>query len=316
MRDTSFLSYRALVVLLLIIQSGGQIADAKEYLLIYLGGQSNMDGYGKVAELEGDQRKPIDGVYIFHGNTVPDGKSGGGLGVWAKLQAGHGAGFASNGKTNTYSDKFGLELTFAKKLKERYPDRNFAFIKYSRGGTSIDARAAQRFGCWEPDFEGGEGKNKGINQYDHFLSTMRNARAVRDIDGDGEEDTLIATGILWMQGESDAVNNKEVASQYESHLKRLMDLIRATMLSDDLPVVIGRISDSGNDRQENDGKVWNFGKVVRAAQASYVEKDGTAALVTSTDNYGYSDPWHYDTAGYLDMGVKFADALISLLDRK
>jgi hypothetical protein len=36
--------------------------------------------------------------------------------------------------------------------------------------------------------------------------------------------------------------------------------------------------------------------------------DPHAELVTSTDGYGYSDPAHYDSAGYLDMGEKFAEA--------
>ena len=82
------------------------------------------------------------------------------------------------------------------------------------------------------------------------------------------------------------------------------------MLTDDVPVAIGRISDSGRD--EKDGKVWDYGAQVRAAQAAFVEKDAAAALVTSTDNYDYSDPWHYDSAGYIDLGAKFADALHSL----
>ena len=47
-------------------------------------------------------------------------------------------------------------------------------------------------------------------------------------------------------------------------------------------------------------------------QASFVEADPIAALVTSTDSYGNSDSWHYDTAGYLDLGEQFAKALISV----
>ena len=58
--------------------------------------------------------------------------------------------------------------------------------------------------------------------------------------------------------------------------------------------------------------VWEYGEIVRAAQAEFVEADGNAALVTSTDEYGYSDPWHYDTAGYLDLGRRFAEAVVGL----
>ena len=182
-------------------------------------------------------------------------------------------------------------------------------MKYSRGGTALDCAAAGDYGCWDPDFTSGEGEGKGINQYDHFLATIRNALKVDDIDGDGEKDTLIPMGIIWMQGESDG-NLKETAQKYEQNLKRMMDLFRAALLRDDLPVVIGRISDSGKD--ETDGKIWNYGDIIREAQAQFAEKDTCAALVTSTDDYGYSDNWHYDSAGYIDLGIQFADAVTKL----
>ena len=112
-----------------------------------------------------------------------------------------------------------------------------------------------------------------------------------------------------MQGESDAYPSEEIAYRYLFNLKRLMDLIRAALRVDDLPVVIGRISDSGKD--EN-GKVWEYGDIVRRIQAFYVESDNNAALVKSTDNYQYSDPWHYDSKGYIDLGEKFAEAVFRL----
>ena len=75
-------------------------------------------------------------------------------------------------------------------------------------------------GSWEADFVGGPQQYSGINQYDNFLSTLKNAFAERDIDGDGTSDTLIPAGILWMQGESDAAT-AAVAGRYERNLKRL-----------------------------------------------------------------------------------------------
>ncbi len=284
-------------------------AEAKKYKLYYLGGQSNMDGYGFNAELPKGLGDKLAGVMIYHGNTAADGQPVDGRGRWAKLQPGHGVGFSSDGHANKYSDRFGVELSFAAKLRELEPDAPIAIIKYSRGGTSIDAAAAGGFGCWEPDFAGGSDDGQGINQYDHFLATIRGATAQADIDGDGEADELVPAGILWMQGESDAAHTPEIAQRYEANLKRLADLIRATLRTDDLPIVIGRISDSGKDP---DGKVWDHGPTVQAAQAAFVEKDGHAALVTSTDKYGYSDPWHYDSAGYLDLGERFAEAVRGL----
>ena len=51
---------------------------------------------------------------------------------------------------------------------------------------------------------------------------------------------------------------------------------------------------------------------VRGAQAAFVKADGHAALVTNTDNYKFSDDWHYDSAAYLDLGRQFADAIANL----
>jgi iduronate 2-sulfatase len=183
-------------------------------------------------------------------------------------------------------------------MQKAHPDRNIAIIKYSLGGTSIDpeASAAERFGCWDTEWSGGEGAGKGINQFDHFLATLKNARADKDIDDDGEPDKLIPAGILWMQGESDAME-PVVAEEYQENLADLMEEIREAF--GDTKIAIGRITD---------WEVWTHGEVVRKAQADFVAEDGNAALVTSTDEYGKSDKWHYDTAGYIDLGEKFAGA--------
>ncbi len=283
----------------------GQSSQPTIWKLYYLGGQSNMDGYGHVADLPESLRAPLQDVVIFHGNTSPDGAEPDGRGIWAQLRPGHGVGFSSDGIVNSYSDRFGIELSFAERLRELDPGANVALVKYSRGGTSIDAEAAGRFGAWDPDDPTGV----GINQYDHFLATIRLATVVQDIDGDGNRDVLVPAGIVWMQGESDGSHSEAIARRYEDNLRRLINLIRAALRVDDLPVVIGRISDSG---QDDDGRVWDHGDIVREAQSAFTEKDARAALVTATDTYGYSDPWHYDSSGYLDLGRRFAEALVEM----
>lgn len=277
---------------------------AEEFDVYYLGGQSNMDGYGFVSELSSDLKsEPIEDVWIFHGNMGKDGTAADGRGKWSELRAGHGRDFKSDGATNQYSDRFGAELTFARRLQELNPGRKIALIKYSRGGTSIssDASAATRFGSWDPEWEGGEGDGQGINQFDHFLATLKHAREDRDIDDDGTEDTLVVRGIVWMQGESDA-QEIEVAEKYEENLTHLMNLIRRELGNESARVVIGRITDWA---------VWKHGDIVRKAQADFVARDKNAALVTSTDQYSNSDKWHYDTAGYLDLGLRFAEAMVA-----
>ena len=276
--------------------------------VFYLGGQSNMEGFGYNKDLPKTLNKEFKDIYIFHGNSAVDGDTSGGLGYWDVLKPGHGIGFQTDGKTNQLSDRFGIELSFAKRMQELYPNEKIALIKYSRNGSSIDSLAASTFGSWEADFNG----KGGINQYDHFLKTIKNAFSVKDINDDGKEDFLVPSGILWMQGESDGDKTEAIALRYYDNLKRLMDLMRASLLMDDLPVVIGKISDSFNDA---DGKVWDYGDLVQYAQEKFARTDANAGIVRTTKYYKYSDKWHYDSAGFIDFGEQFAEELSKLMGK-
>lgn len=273
--------------------------------VFYLGGQSNMQGFGYVKELPDSLNKSNKNVFIYQGNPVGDNDVAGGLGKWDFLKPGHGTGFASDGKNNMLLDRFGIELSFAKKLQELYPNQKLAIIKYARNGSSIDSSGTAYFGSWEPDFRSG----KGINQYDYFLKTVNNAMAMKDINGDGVEDILIPSGIIWMQGESDADKSELIANQYYSNLKRLMELMRAAFRNNDLPIVIGKISDSGDDV---DGKIWAYGELVQYGQEKFAAMEPHVSIVRTTSTYKYTDKYHYKSDGYIDLGKEFAKSIFLL----
>ncbi|NND37147.1 MAG: hypothetical protein HKN81_08425, partial [Gammaproteobacteria bacterium] len=148
------------------------------------------------------------------------------------------------------------------------------------------------------------------NQYDHALKTFRNAFTQTDIDGDGVADRLVPCGIVWMQGEADAYQSQAAADEYRANIERLMGLLRAALRVDDLPVVIGKITDSG---MADDGSVMDYIGTVQQAQQDFVGDDPCAAYVTVTDDLGYlDDAWHYDTDGFIRMGTAFAEAMIEL----
>ncbi|GGW93294.1 sialate O-acetylesterase [Alteromonas halophila] len=277
-----------------------------EYLTVFLGGQSNMDGYGYVGDLP-DRLKGEQNVMIFHGNGVFDNKPGGGVGIWAPLQPGHGVGFKSNGKANAYSDRFGPELSFAHTLANALPDKKIALIKYAVGGTGLHVNTG--FSNWSPDFTDG----MAMNQYDYALNTLRNAYATSDIDNDGEPDTLIPAAIIWMQGEADAHASEVSANAYHHNLTRLMNLLRAALRKDDIPVVIGRITDS----EQGDEDIMPYIHRVHLAQQQFVAQDPCAAYMTQTNAYPYNptDAWHYASDGYVRMGKDFANALMPLLTK-
>lgn len=289
----------------------GPVAEAKIYSVFILAGQSNMAGRGMVSELPQELTEPAEGVMIFHGNNTVDNVSVDGRGTWETLGPGHGMGFSSDGVTSTHATKFGPELTFGRELHRLLPGTNIALIKYAQGGSSLSCAYPTIFGCWDAEYDSGGGQWPDINQFDHLVATINNALSSDDIDSDGESDILIPKGIVWMQGESDAGTAEDVALAYRQNLQRFMASLRATVQETTLPAVIGLISDSGQDA---DGIYWQYGTIVRERQIDFVCGDQDSLLVTDTDDYAYADPAHYDSAGYRDLGLKFARAMAQNYD--
>lgn len=272
------------------------------YALYFLGGQSNMEGFGYVSELGPEWGEPPTDLYIFQPNLTNDEQPSDPASRWVPVTPGFGTGYAVRNGEPLPGGRFGLELSFAHRMRELDPKTPIAILKYGKGGSSIDLRVRGGAGSWDTVYE-------GLNQYDHAMAAFEAATTERDVDGDGETDRFEPAGIVWMQGETDATN-EQTARMYKVNLLMLISSLRLEMGQPDLPVVIGRISDSRV--QSGEGRVWAFGDTVRALQAEFVAEDKHAALITSTDEYGYSDPYHYDTAGYLDFGEKVAEAMHQL----
>ena len=208
--------------------------------------------------------------------------------------------FQTDGVSNSLSKMFGPELSFAKKMTS--DGVKIAIIKYSFGGTALYPGAG--YGDWHPDQE-------RINHLDNALSTINNAFGMADINGDGRLDRLIPSGIIWMQGESDAEHSKEASEAYYGNLKNLINLLRASLRNEKLPVIIGKINDS--HMTSNGGPTQPFIEIVHSAQKKFTEEDDCASYVTEIESYNFSDDaWHYDTDGFIKMGIAFAKALKQL----
>jgi hypothetical protein len=264
-----------------------------------------MVGYGYAAELPSDLRRKIDRVMIFEGRAAFDDDRRGGMGVWTALEPGHGFGVETDGRSLRLSNRFGPELSFGHTLSSQLPDTRIALVKYALGGSGLAPGVG--LGGWHPTDKNGHRRN----QFDHAISTLRNALSNSDIDGDGVRDLLIPAGIVWMQGESDANVNYETAAAYEENLALLVRALRSELGSNNLPVVIGKITDS---RMAEDGSVMDYIDSVQEAQARYAQGDPCAELVTITETLRYpdGDPWHYDSDGFIRMGKAFAEAVLRL----
>ncbi|NNU15321.1 hypothetical protein HK107_03145 [Parvularcula sp. ZS-1/3] len=290
-------------VMLALTACGQQPGDT--YKVYYLGGQSNMDGFGFNEDLPPELVDGVPEVLIYHGDPDTDGTEVGGEGFWRALTPGHGIGYRSTADEVTLSARFGPELSFAGALKAGAPDSKIAIIKYSRGGTGL-MDGVSGYGSWDPDgYQGG-----GPNQLDYALTTIGDALAVADIDGDGRVDRLEPAGIVWMQGEADAYDSAEASSQYAENLAELMGIIRGALGSSDIPIVLGQIKDSGDTPET---RVMAFSPEVQAQQRAFAERDPCASVVTVTEGFSFlPDGWHYQSEDYLTLGRAFADRVLAL----
>ncbi|EDY82704.1 conserved domain protein [Verrucomicrobiia bacterium DG1235] len=282
-------------------------ANAKTYKVYFLGGQSNMVGFGHENELPGDLDRRIYEVPIFSGSSKMDENLAGGDGKWTTLGIGFGLGSDFVDGQYVLSDRFGPEITFADELLKIAPEENIAIIKYAWGGTAL-LDGVSGYGSWDP-------KVRKLNQYDYFLKTVRKALAARDIDNDGEHDLLVPAGIIWMQGEADAFESQAASQAYQENLANLMSLMRAAFHDNSLPIVIGRITDSRSGQSK---PVMKYSHTVRQAQKAFAAQDPFASLSTVTEQleYGEHDAWHYLSEGYLLMGRDFAQEIHSLNQTK
>lgn len=278
-------------------------ANAKTYNVYFLGGQSNMVGFGYRNELPDDLDEGIYEVPIFSGAPKMDENPTGGDGKWTTLTVGFGLGSDFVAGEYVLSDRFGPEITFADEILKLAPEENIAIIKYAWGGTAL-LDGVSGYGSWDPSV-------RKLNQYDYFLKTVRNALAARDIDSDGEPDQLVPAGIIWMQGEADAFESQAASQAYQENLTNLMRLMRAAFRDNTLPIVIGRITDSRSGQPE---PVMKFSDTVRQAQEAFAAQDPFASLSTVTEQleYGEHDAWHYLSEGYVLMGRDFARKIHSL----
>ena len=73
----------------------------------YLGGQSNMDGYGHNSQLPDSLKRKIPNAMIFNGKRDNEGSLNGGIGIWSYVEPGHGNMFQTDGVSNSLSEMFG-----------------------------------------------------------------------------------------------------------------------------------------------------------------------------------------------------------------
>ena len=249
----------------------------EEYDVYLLAGQSNMDGRGDIADLTEDQRVPSKNSLIYYRN--PPYTSEG----WEALAPGFS--IPPKHKKGIPSSKFGPEIGFIEAMTKAQPERKFALIKGSKGGTNLRKD-------WNPG-EKGKPETQGPI-YRNFIETYK--LATQSLAKDGHAFKI--RGLLWHQGESDS---KVKARTHEERLEKLIERIREDIGIKNLPWVVGEVFDNGKRDK------------VRTAIQGVSKNDSLCGLVSSEGTTTWDPGTHFDAKSQLLLGKRYAEEMNKLV---
>tara|TARA_B000000557_G_C20723891_1_gene421336 strand:+ start:21 stop:857 length:837 start_codon:yes stop_codon:yes gene_type:complete len=229
----------------------------KPVKVILLGGQSNMVGSAKTENLKPPYNKPFSKIKAWN----PKKKK------WTPLSP-----EVFNSKGN-----FGPEIHFAHSIANDFPMHDFRLVKYAASGTAL-------YDDWSPSSKG--------EQYLNFMKITKDA--LMNLDDSGVEYELSA--MLWLQGESDAHENK--AETYEKNLSDFISHLRTEFSVLSMPFIIARV------RNYYGGETGQA-KIVRDAQVRIADSTNNVAWF-DTDDCSMQDEGHYDADGLETIGRRFA----------
>ena len=232
-----------------------------------LAGQSNMQGVGVAADLPAPYNAPQSNVKFWNNG-------------WVDLRGGFG--YASG--------YFGPEVTFGYTLAHTvFPNDNIYLVKCASGGSALADQAKR----WTT-------KGSGVC-YNTFTSTVN--AAMRNLRDAGLSPAIV--GMIWMQGESDAVNHTYAAA-YAANMTTFIAAVRSDFATPAMQFVAGRIMNYSS---------YPFGTpvdnaLVRRALATVPGQVGHASWIDTDDlkvwPHGGNHEGHYSTQGQIDLGVRFA----------
>ncbi len=180
----------------------------------------------------------------------------------------------------THFAYFGPEVTLAHELARAFPKDQIILVKQAASGSFIRQ--------WLP----GQALYKGL---------------LRQIGFAEEEHTFQQVdAIVWMQGESDAQSNVKMAAQYGTQLIQLVNHLRQDLNSPHSLFVYGQVD------MEHPAFTDSIASV-RHQQQLAESQLGNALMVSTTGLGKLSDGIHYNAAGQMELGRRFAQALIARL---
>jgi hypothetical protein len=188
-------------------------------------------------------------------------------------------------KIVTKQGSFGPEISFGHSISTRFPAADIRLIKYSASGTAL-------YNDWSPELKGPE--------YLAFTKSVDNA--LTNLEQAGIQYEI--AGMLWLQGESDAAENK--AESYEQNLTAFIAHIRTRYKAPKLPFVIAQV-------RNYYGGANGQAELVRKAQVKVAETTESVGWFDTDDCSMFNG--HYDTAGLIEIGKRFASKYTEIVSK-
>lgn len=184
------------------------------------------------------------------------------------------------------------------------PDRTFTpAVKKALGNVTVikSAQGGQPIRRWYKKWKPADGEVAANNGdlYDKLMNAVKYDKIAP------KPDTIT---FVWMQGERDA--REKHGAVYAASMRGLIDQLQADIDRKDINFVIGRLSDFGND-----GKRYAHWNQVRKAQVDVAQADPRGAWVDTDDLNGPKDDLHYTKEGYDQLGQRFAEQAIELINK-
>ncbi len=183
------------------------------------------------------------------------------------------------------------EVSFTPTVKKAFAGDEVIVVKDAAGGQPI----RQWYKKWKPA-QGPAPAELG-KLYDRLMTKVNAAIEGKQVD---------TVSFVWMQGERDAKEGHSAV--YAESFKGLIGQLQADLKRDDVTVVIGRLSDCRKNDEHWDG--------VRAAQVKVAEENPLGDWVDTDDLNGPNDGLHYNKPGYAELGKRFAEKTIALLNKQ
>lgn len=185
--------------------------------------------------------------------------------------------------------QFGPEVGFAHAISRRFPHKKIKLIKFAVGGTSLFA--------WDPHWHLSKARitrNASAGPlFEKLIKTIK-----KDLDSRG----VRFAGILWMQGEADARYLRS-ARHYSRNLIQFITALRKELHTPSLAFFVGEVNPPAI-------KAFPYRDMVRQAQKNSVARISNSRLISTQGLAKQSDNLHYNTAGQLALGERFAKAFI------